>query len=59
MVGDQSRWRCSGLPHGLRPVLNWEASGRGLSEFDTESPRLHPGAMIKYDAASERIYRPV
>jgi hypothetical protein len=36
----------------------WEASGRGLSEFQTESRIcIQEAMMVKYDVASERIYR--
>lgn len=35
----------------------WQASGRGVTEFRTDSGQCIKEAMIKYDVASEKLYR--
>jgi hypothetical protein len=43
-------------PHRLRPVFLGGA-GSGVTEFQTDSGACMKEATIKYDVASERIYR--
>ena len=45
-----------GLPTGCGQYY-WEASGRGIAEFQADRDQCIQEATIKYDVASERIFR--